>query len=421
MKQLSKPIYLCCLGSRGDLQPFLALGVGLRAAGLPVVLASSDNERCLVESYGVPFTPLGVDMSEIMKLPVVRQLSRDPSPWSFLRKRPSELGELREQAFRVQTRLWELCQQAGAVVYHPGQQNLSIMCRQLSIPSIMATPFPLTQTRNYRSILFYRRAGGYAWLNLASHLVLQQSLWMMGRTASVRFRRSRQPDLAVPWLAPSLSFLSRQTPVIHLYSTHFFPPSKDWPQSQFMAGSYDLAPPTGWSAPADLKAFLEEGAPPVYMGFGSMETDSDGPGVELSGYRVIKYHPRARGRVSQSCFETGSLPHSWLFPQVKAIVHHGGAGTTSSALRAGKPSVVVPHMADQPGWAARLQELGCASKPLPLRQWNVRNLQAALDDCLKAETVERARALGQKLCAEDGIVASVGFIKSVTTSSAETH
>lgn len=407
---MARPIYLFTLGSRGDLQPFLALAVEMRAAGLPVVLATADDEGDRIKSYGVPFASLGVDMSEIMKLPIVQSMTQDPSPWSFFRQNPSRLKELRRLSLIVHERVWDLCQDAGGVVFHPGMQVLSLICRELGRPSAMLSPFPLTQTQDYRSILFYRKCGGNRMLNLLSHLALQQGLWLMGRSAAVALWNHRKLPGSVPWRAPCSTYLKRRQPVISLYSPHLFPAPKGWPESQLVAGSYELEPPPGWTPPSDLSGFLSSGSAPVYCGFGSMDRDSGDQQLRLAGHRLVRYSLHPRGLISDDCFEIGPVPHSWLFRQVGAIIHHGGAGTTASALRAGRPSVVVPHMADQPGWGARIHEMGCGPKPLKLRELSSATLAVALEKALGAETLQRAEEVGNVMGQERGVANAVEFL-----------
>lgn len=407
---LEKPICLCTLGSRGDLQPFLALAVEMRAAGLPIVLATADDEEERVRSYGVAFAPLGVAMSEIMKLPAVRSMTQNPSPWSFFRQNPSRLKELRRHSLLVHQRLWELCRGSAGVVFHPGMQVLSLLCREWGLPSAMLSPFPLTQTGDYRSILFYRKSGGNRFVNLLSHLALQQGLWFMGRSAAAALWKDKNLPGAIPWRAPCSTYLRLGHPVIHLYSPQLFPAPQSWPDSHLVAGSYDLKPPSAWAPPSDLVDFLNSGTAPIYCGFGSMEANAGDRQWRIAGQRLLRYSKSPGGRIADDCFETGAVPHCWLFPQMRAIVHHGGAGTTSSALRAGKPSVVVPHMADQPGWGARVQEMGCGPEPLKLRELTSETLALALGKATRPETVQRAEQVGSLLRQERGVARALQFL-----------
>jgi sterol 3beta-glucosyltransferase len=106
-----------------------------------------------------------------------------------------------------------------------------------------------------------------------------------------------------------------------------------------------------------------------------------------------------------------SVPHDWLFPRVAAAVHHGGSGTIGAALRAGVPSVVVPYFFDQPLWAQRLTRLGVAARPLPRSKLTADRLAAALSDVLNdPATLDRARAVSQRVRSEDGVGSAIRVI-----------
>src|SRR3569833_3632569 len=118
----------------------------------------------------------------------------------------------------------------------------------------------------------------------------------------------------------------------------------------------------------------------------------------LRGSLLNTWDALGDGLVSESLFAARNVPHDWLFPHVAAVVHHGGAGTTAAAVRAGLPSVVVPFFADQPFWAARLQERGVAPPPLPYQHLTATNLADAVRKVCSSSTIhERAAHLGERV------------------------
>jgi sterol 3beta-glucosyltransferase len=107
-------------------------------------------------------------------------------------------------------------------------------------------------------------------------------------------------------------------------------------------------------------------------------------------------------------------PHSWLFPRVLAVVHHGGAGTTATGLRAGRPTVICPFMIDQPLWGERVHALGVGSKPIPQKKLTVDKLADAIREVTSNPTIQQnAEILGNKLRAEDGIANAIAIIEQV--------
>ena len=99
----------------------------------------------------------------------------------------------------------------------------------------------------------------------------------------------------------------------------------------------------------------------------------------------------------ETIFMLEQVPHSWLFPKMAAVVHHGGAGTTAAGLRAGVPNIVIPHGLDQFAWARRIYELGVAPKPIPKKKLSVETLTEAIKEALTEEKKSAARALGQNI------------------------
>jgi UDP:flavonoid glycosyltransferase YjiC (YdhE family) len=109
-----------------------------------------------------------------------------------------------------------------------------------------------------------------------------------------------------------------------------------------------------------------------------------------------------------------SVPFSWLYPRLAAVVHHGGAGTTAAGLRAGVPSVVIPFFGDQPFWGQRVAELGVGPPPIPLRKLTVDHLSQAIQTVVNDQSMrQRAADLGAKIQAEDGIANAVAILEQL--------
>ncbi|OWY59323.1 UDP-glucose--sterol glucosyltransferase, partial [cyanobacterium TDX16] len=146
-------------------------------------------------------------------------------------------------------------------------------------------------------------------------------------------------------------------PVLYSYSPSVVPPPADYPASVAVTGYWFLDDAQDWQPPADLLAFLDAGAPPVYVGFGSMAgTDAAAKtrlviaALQQSGQRGVLasgWGGLQASDLPESVFLLEQAPHDWLFPRMATVVHHGGAGTTAAGLRAGKPSVICPFIADQ--------------------------------------------------------------------------
>jgi sterol 3beta-glucosyltransferase len=199
-------------------------------------------------------------------------------------------------------------------------------------------------------------------------------------------------------------------------SPRIAPPPADLARSTHFTGAWvDPAPPA--PLPADVERFIAAGTPPVVVTFGSMATADPAAlasavvsGIHDAGLRAVLQGGPAM-MDGDDVLSVGTVDHRVLFPRAAAVIHHGGAGTTHAAVAAGVPSVVIPHVGDQPYWAARLQKLGVAPSPL--------DLKAVTPDAVRERVVEattepiRAAAgrLGREVAAEDGLQAAIGLIE----------
>jgi sterol 3beta-glucosyltransferase len=167
---------------------------------------------------------------------------------------------------------------------------------------------------------------------------------------------------------------------------------------------------------------LQSGPPPVYIGFGSMLHSKPGETIDLilqalarSGQRGVisaGWGGVQKAALPESVYMTGSIPFNWLFPRMAALVHHGGAGTTSMGLWAGVPTIVTPFMGDQPFWAQRVHELGVGTRPIPRRRLTADRLAESIHQAVSdAPMREKAARLGERIRAEDGVARAVAVIE----------
>ena len=172
----------------------------------------------------------------------------------------------------------------------------------------------------------------------------------------------------------------------------------------------------------NLVNFLQSGPPPVYIGFGSMTNSKPEEVADMllqalarTGLRGVLYEGWGglkKEQLPDTVFMTGSVPHTWLFPRMAAVIHHGGVGTTAAGLAAGVPSIITPFFADQPFWGQRVHQLGVGTKPIPRKRLTVDSLAQALDSVLSDEEMrKRAALLGERIRAENGVAQAVAIIE----------
>jgi sterol 3beta-glucosyltransferase len=282
----------------------------------------------------------------------------------------------------------------------------------LRVRPIGAGLIPITPTREFPS-LFLRPGLIPRWLNYRSHEFVNQALWRAFRRATNAARA------AVLGLPPRKAFW-KDHPILYGVSPSLLPRPADWPDHAYLCGQWSR-PVAQWRAPPALENFLAAGEPPVYVGFGSM-AGFDRRGLleevvtAIAGRRAVFYpgwsdvEPAA---LPSNFFVVGETPHSWLFPRMAAVIHHGGSGTTHSVARAGVPSVVVPFAADQFFWADRLRRLGVASEPVPAGKLHASALARSLERAETSSVRANAVVLGSRMAAENGLHEAVSAIESL--------
>jgi sterol 3beta-glucosyltransferase len=201
--------------------------------------------------------------------------------------------------------------------------------------------------------------------------------------------------------------------MLSAYSPSLIPHPPDWPENIHITGYFFLDSQAEWQPSTELKAFLEAGDPPVYIGFGSMAGRNPEQLARLVSEALVKSGQRGLlltgwgglrpELVPDNVFVVDAVPHSWLFPRMAAVVHHGGAGTTAEALRAGVPAVIVPFAFDQPFWGARVKALGLGPDPIPLKKLTADALADAIRIAVTdSDMRQRADSCGKAIRTEDG-------------------
>ncbi len=199
-------------------------------------------------------------------------------------------------------------------------------------------------------------------------------------------------------------------------------PSANFPLNHKFTGVWHLAQPN-YVPPPELTDFLADGPPPIVVTFGSMGGSKGRETTEILIDAIKMTRQRAiiqagwgllgAQDTGENIFCTEYVPHRWLFPKASCVVHHGGAGTTASVCYAKVPSVVVPHIADQPYWGKRLFDLGVAPKSLHRRKLTAKHLARRIEQVLGTPTMaERAKTLGTQMESEDGLTTAVDLIES---------
>jgi sterol 3beta-glucosyltransferase len=417
-------VLILTYGSRGDVQPYVGLGKGLKAAGHEVTLATSSRFREFVEEHGLRYGYMSDDLLAIIDTDQGRDLIENTTNlFQVLTRTFSLMKQVGPLQASLLNDCWTTANAADPdlIVFHPKAYGGPHIAEKLGIPVILALPIPMmVPTSEYPNMGFPNlKLGG--WYNRMTYRLVNT---LMGMSAGKHVKALR----AAHGLPRQKRFDILHTtdggdiPVLHAMSMHVVGQPSDWPDTAVMTGYWFLDRLENWTPPAELEAFLAAGPPPVYVGFGSMAGRNP---ARLSNI-VVEALQRANVRgiiatgwgglktesLPDSVLKIDQAPHEWLFPRMAAIVHHGGAGTTAAALRAGKPSIIVPFFGDQPFWAKRVHEIGAGARPIPQKKLTRENLgDALLTVTGSAEMRRTAEQLGQQIRSEDGVGAAVAFIE----------
>jgi UDP:flavonoid glycosyltransferase YjiC (YdhE family) len=377
---------LLTAGSRGDVQPILALSLGLRRAGHDVRVVSHANFASLAAEYGVDFHATRGDAQALVESEEGKAILRNRNPiraWNAMMELAAPFArDFAEVSLRA-------CERVDAVGFSGLGMFFGLSAAEkLGLPVFGAVPVPVTPTREYPHPLLSSGPSWFPGFNRLTYRVASWILWSAFRGLMNRLRSEIAGLPPYPRGGPFSPSHAAELPVACGVSPSVLRRPGDWPSSSELTGYWFLDEAPGWSPPPAIEAFLSAGPPPVCVGFGSMSTRepqrdarmivdalarAGQRGVILSGWARLHHD-----ELPTTVLAAESVPHSWLFPRCAAVVHHGGAGTTAAALRAGVPNVAVTFNFDQPFWGERVRSLGCGPAPIRHRTLSADRLLAAL-------------------------------------------
>jgi sterol 3beta-glucosyltransferase len=403
-------------GSWGDLRPQIVLGQGLQAAGHEVQVVTARMYEDWIRARNLGFYPLSVD---------IQQMINDLSS--------SDVFNPIQQLKIVREVLPSLFTQMGLEVLEATRESDVLITVEFSVSvlmgviqanklkTILINPAPLNPTGEFATAMpplpgWFPFPESY---NRFSYTVLERMQWsFLG--APRKALGKKLPDVPKSSFKDFRAMLAA-TPALTVVSPHVVQRPADWAEHHQVTG-YLFDDDPDWKPPQELSDFLAAGDAPVYIGFGSMpDTKPEATtrmimdAVGRTGKRAVILTGWARlgtADVPENIHILKYAPHTWLFPKMAAVVHHGGAGTTASGFRAGVPTIIVPHSADQPYWGRRAMQLGVGTQPIPRRKLNAANLSAVILEATTNRTMqEKAADLGRKIAAEDGLGETMRVLK----------
>ncbi|ESK98185.1 udp-glucose:sterol glycosyltransferase [Moniliophthora roreri MCA 2997] len=413
------------IGSRGDVQPYIALAKGLMADGHRVRIATHGEFKEWIESYGIEFGYVGGDPAELMRICV----ENGTFTVAFLKEGLLKFRGWLDDLLKTS---WEACQGTDVLVESPSAMGGYHIAEALAIPYFRAFTMTWTRTRAYPHAFAVpeRKMGGS--YNYMSYVMFDQVFW---RAISGQINRWRRNVLHIS--STSLDRMEpHKIPFLYNFSPHVVPPPLDWPEWIRVTGYWFLdsadVSAKKWTPPEDLVKFLDtarsENKKVVYIGFGSIVVSDPKTmtrcvidAIVQSGVYAIlskgwsdRLHVKASEAsepeepLPKQIYSISSIPHDWLFQRIDAACHHGGAGTTGASLRAGIPTIIKPFFGDQFFWADRVEALGVGSG---VRKLSVESLaEALITATTDVKQIDRARLLGEQIRAENGVATAIESI-----------
>ncbi len=399
-------VVLTTVGSRGDVQPFLALAQALRAAGHNVILGAPPNFKGWIETYGIPYVSCGIDVQAFLT-----QHGTDTTSLAAVRR---NMGMLRDSLEPNTAVLMDVAKGADLVVVGALQLMGSTVAEALRLPTRYVAYCPqLIASRQHPPIAWSSQTLP-GWLN-ALGWRFNGAVWnyfLRDPLNAIRKRLGVAPIGDMWSYAASAGMLVASDPALGPLPPEALPTTEQ-------VGSFFL--PNESPLDSALETFLRQGPPPVYIGFGSMTDLAPAATSTLAvqaareaGCRLVL----ARGWAGldagsdTNAITVGDVPHPQLFPRLAAVVHHGGAGTTAEVARAGVPQVIVPHLLDQHYWGHRIERLGVGPAQILRKHLTPRRLAEALARCVRDEAMRgRARDLATRMHT-DGLARAVRALEA---------
>lgn len=394
------------LGTRGDIQPYIYLARALKRAGFDPTIATHPCWRSLVEDAGIGFSPIGPDIDISYEAATIRGKS---AHWL--------IGAIRTMKFVFKIiegatdEITELCRNADLVIAsHSHAGAIEAQACHKPIISVTLQPEVIPQTLKPRTGV----------QRLSENLIgAAVNPMMIGPYNKIRRKYGLKPVKTIDEImSPYLNLV----PI----STYVVPENPYWGKINRVVGYWYEEDEEFEPAP-ELLHFLESGCAPIVVALGAMAFESREEknkldilihAFEQTGMRAVIQgfdETLKNYELPETVMRVGSVPHSWLFRRGYCVIHHGGFGTSASAMLAGKPSIVIPHVLDQFLWANKVYELNAGMKPIKANELNEKALITTIES-LKAnydQIANEARTLSRKMKEENGLETAVALIRQV--------
>ncbi|MCW9705870.1 glycosyltransferase [Fodinibius salsisoli] len=401
---------LFSIGTRGDIEPFLAIAELLKDRDWDVVCVFPEQFRATVESMGLPFYGFSRAFLDMLDSKEAKMFMGGQG--SFL-KRIKFLIKMARFGLKLSKDILELHHRVqkeespDRVLYHP-KCNYSLIWGMANPgKSILVSPIPgVCHTINHLTIL-----GDYGkTLNKLSFWAQNTLKALMLWKFSKRYRQD-YPDLKITVSSIKKAMLKKEK-TLYAISPSLFPKPEYWPSSAHIAGYYKRDKTVNWKPDEALTSFVNEHNKIVFVTFGSMSNARPRETTNILVDVLERNNISAIINTSSGGLEktaesldsihfVNDLPYDWLFPKIQAVVHHGGSGTTHTALKYGCPSLIIPHILDQFFWNETISRLQLGPKGMSIKKLDQNNFESKLLDLVNNDSYKNnAERMAEKMNTE---------------------
>lgn len=411
-------ISILCVGSTGDVRPCVVLSQGLIKRNHSVTIIADERFRDSVVSSGAEFAAFPGDVDEYMNI-----VTNPKIPWyELLRKMREYIARLNPEIEKV---LLKNLEGRDIILYSAPSSSMAVyIAEKFKIPYARIGYYPDMKCSSFTQYVFPKLPLPGPVKRLYNRMSLDISYYnasnMYKKALGNWFKKHNLPKIKYFYKRSD----GKDMDQIMAYSNVIMPRPKEYGDNVHICGYFFEDKKTLDYTPEDkLIEFINAGTAPVYLGFGSMSSGSFDDlrkiiveALQISGKRAII----SKGWGGFSCenlpdnvYMVDYCPHDWLFDRVSAVVHHGGAGTTAAALRAGKPALIVPFGGDQQFWGERIYAMGCGPRFIPRKKINAQNLAKALIEMDSPEMQQKARDVAELLSKENGVETACDCIEKI--------
>ena len=405
-------ITMICIGSTGDVRPYIVLGRELKARGHDIAICAFSDFKAAVLKEGFRFKPVNGDVKRLMG-----NLMTGATGVGFLKQVHASLADCIDPFLAD---IEAACEDAECIIGNYFGQVFKSIAEVRHVPYIQTHYFPMDKNSVSAIASAPMQHGSKAW-KLASYQIGHLVVSAMEKYYLSDWREKRGMAPRKWEASPNYELNGHTIPVLYAMSPLVMPRPSSWGENIHMTGYWLSGPENDFVPSKELTDFLERGEKPVYIGFGSMVSEDMGSTLDIvleairkSGVRAVMSTGWGGVEIPESddIIVADFVPHDWLFRHVCAVVHHGGAGTTAAGIQAGLPSLIIPFGGDQPIWADRVQALGIGPKAIPRDKLTVSKLSKALTELTTTKKYRvAARELGERLVTENGAAIAANIIE----------